>query len=238
MQQLRTTQQRDMVQALVERFGIDGSKVVFFPEEPDYPWLPGKQLAKVAQRSGQFKVVRVEHEKVMEVGSERQLHSQGTVVDLNDRIYSLPGVATVGETIAGVTDNVDPWDLADARAMRSTLDLAGVDPLAALNGPSRSPKPLDPIAANTLARISDNARIHILARDKELIVGNDFSAYRRFVAKFLNEPYDGNNSVVGFTSVQRKSFIETLERYVPAPQRSEREVPPEFADVAEEGKAN
>lgn len=238
MQQLRTTQQRDMVQALVERFGIDGSKVVFFPEEPDYPWLPGKQLAKIAQRSGLFKVVRVEHEKVMEVGAARQLHSQGTVVDLNDFSYSLPGVATVGEKIAGVSDDVDPWDLADARAMRSTLDLAGVDPLAALNGHGRSPKPLDPVAANTLARISDNARIHILARDKGLIVGKDFSLYRRFISGFLNEPYDGRESVAGFTALQRKSFIEALQSYVPAPEPSRSEVPPEFSDVAEEGKAN
>ena len=235
-QQLRTEQQRDLVKALVQRFGIDGSKVVFFPEEPDYPWLPGKQLAKVAQRSGQFKVVRVEHEKVMEVGAARQLHSQGTVVDLNDRIFSLPGVATVGEKIEGVADDVDPWDLADARAMRSTLDLAGVDPIAALNGQPATTR--DPVAAEALARIGDNARIHILARDKALIVGKDFSGYRRFIASFLNKPYDGKETVVGFDPLQRKSFIETLQRYVPGQEPATAEVPPEFAEVADEGKAN
>ncbi len=231
MQQLRTPEQNEIVKALVERFNIDARKVVFFPEDPSYPWMPGKQLAKVAQRSGQFKVVRVEHEKVMEVGAARQLHSQGTVVDLSDCIYSLPGVATVGETIEGITEEVDPWDLADSRAMRSTLDLAGVDPLASLNGEKKPARDVE--TAEAEARNNDIARIHIVAKDKGLIVGKDFSGYRKFIAAFLNQPYSGKETTAGFDPTQRKSFIEALQRYVPPPPVSD--VPEEFADIEPEG---
>ena len=130
---------------------------------------------------------------------------------------------------------MDAWDLADARALRSTLDVAGFDPLdptsvVPLNGNPLAAAAREPEAAETLARINDNARIHILAKEKGLIVDKDFSKYRRF----LSENYDGAVSVAGFDAVQRKSVIAALERYVPPFDPGS--VPPEFAEVAEDVK--
>jgi hypothetical protein len=228
-QQLRTPQQTKIVEALVERFKIDGSRVLFLnPQWPLEPWLPGKTLAAIARQSGKFKVIRVEHERVLEVGSQRQVISQGTVVDLDDRVYSLPGVATMGEKLPETEEVADAWDLADARALRSTLDLAGFDPVdpssvVPLNGKDSAPR--DPEAAEAEARVNDVARIHILAAEKGLIVGKDYSKYR----KFLAENYEGAVSVTGFDPVKRKSVIAALERYVPVFDPSS--VPEEFAEL-------
>jgi hypothetical protein len=237
--QPRTEEQKAIVAQLVERFSIDGSKILFLnPDRRTEPWLPAKQRAQIARQSGKFKVIRVEHERVLEIGSTRQVVSQGTVVDLDDRIYSMPGVATIGERIPEIDEDVDAWDLADARALGSTLDLAGFNPVdptsvVPLNGNSEQQVPRDVDAAKTLARLSDNARIHILAKEKGLIVGKDFTGYRQFIAHFLNQPYTGKETTVGFEPTQRKSFIALLEHYIPQPTATE-VVPPEFTEVADD----
>src|SRR5229473_2669223 len=107
-QQLRTARQKEVVERLVEAFGIDGSKVLFLnAKNPDEPWLRAKQLAAIARRSQLFKVIRAEHEKVVDLGARKQVIYQGTVVDLDDHIYSLPGVATYGEAIAATDEPVN-----------------------------------------------------------------------------------------------------------------------------------
>jgi hypothetical protein len=227
-QQLRTQQQQAVVNRLVQAFGIDGSKVLFLNEKNLVePWLRGKTLAAIARKSGLFKVIRVEVEQP--ILALKQVVYQGTVVDLEDRSYSLPGVATLGEKIAETDEEVNENDLAESRALRSTLELAGFDPLdpmsvvpldgsSASNAPARTPE-----AASTNVYQDDMARIHILGREKGLIVGKDYSKYR----KFLVENYDGAVSVAGFDALQRKSVIAALELYRP-------EVPDEFAGLDEE----
>ena len=224
-QKLRTSQQQAVVDALVNRFSIDGSKILFLNEDkPEEPWLRAKLLAAIARKSGLFKAIRVEVEPP--IPSLNQVVCQGTVVDLEDHIYSLPGVATRGEKIAETEEEVDEYDLAESRALRSTLELAGFDPfdptsVVPLNGEKTSVT-RDPLVAEAESRLADNARIHILAKEKGLIIDKDFSEYR----KFLAERYDGAKSVAGFDPIQRKSVIETLERYEPT-------VPPEFAQLNE-----
>jgi hypothetical protein len=235
--QTRTEQQKTIVEQLVKTFGIDGSKVLFLnPDKPTDFWLRGKTLAQIARQSGKFKVIRVEHEKVIEIGVTRQAISQGTVVDLEDRIYSYPGVATFGERIPETEEQGDAWDLADARALRSTLDLAGFDPLdptsvVPLNGKNgngeHTAAPRDPVVAEAAARVSDFARIKILSREKGLIAGKDASGYR----KFLATNYDGAVSAAGFDPVQRKSLIATLEAYQPS--FDPKSMPLEFLDLEE-----
>jgi hypothetical protein len=225
-QQLRTTQQQAMVDRLVSQFGIDGSKVLFFENRPNEPWLRANTLASIARRSGLFKAIRVEHEKYIE--TLKQVFYQGTVVDLDDHIYSLPGVATVGKSIANTGEEVNADDLAESRALRSTLNLAGFDPLDPTSvvslEKSEGSEQRDTDAARTQSRLNDNARIHILASERGLIVGRDYSKYR----KFLAERYEGATSIAGFDPMQRKSVIEALERYRPNGDAS---MPPEFADM-------
>src|SRR5260370_5457076 len=108
---------------------MEGGKGLFQRREhPEEAGLRGKQLAAIARQSGRFKVIRAEHEKVVDVGSQRQVIYQGTVVDLDDRIYSLPGVATIGEKIAATDEDVNSDDLAESRALRSSLEIAGFNP--------------------------------------------------------------------------------------------------------------
>jgi hypothetical protein len=223
-QQLRTDQQKKVVDRLVKTFGIDGSKVLFLnADKPDEPWLRGKQLAAIARQSGLFKVIRAEHEKVVDVGSQRQVIYQGTVVDLDDRIYSLPGVATIGEKIAATDEDVNADDLAESRALRSSLEIAGFDPFDPNSvvplGEFQTAATRDADVAKTESRRADIARAHIVARAKGLIVGKDFLGYRMFLKDHYNE-----DSMAGFDATQRKSLIEALERYEPP-------VPPEFADL-------
>ena len=211
--QTRTHQQKAIVDQLVDRFGIDGTQVLFFPEDPNTPWLKARQLAQIARQSGKFKVVSAEFVQYIE--PLKQVVYQGNVVDLDGRIYSLPGVATVNEKIPETEDAANVHDLAEARSLRSSLELAGFNPLdptsvVALNA-CEPAAPRDPEAAKHEAKLNDFARIHILANEKGLIEGKDHTRYRRF----LSENYDGATSVAGFDAVQLKSVIAALERYQP-----------------------
>lgn len=232
--QLRTQQQQDVVNRIVDQFHIDGKEILFLDDkDKTKPWLRARTLASIARSSGKFKVVRSEFEQYIE--PLKQVVYQGTLVDLGDRIFSLPGVATVNETIRINNQDdevVDAHDLAEARSLRSTFELAGFDPfdsnsVVPIDG-KEAAEPRDPAVAEAVARVNDNARIHILAKEKGLTDGKDFSRYRRFLA----ENYSGATSVAGFDAVQRKSVIAALERYVPA-YDPDLAVPPEFIEVAE-----
>lgn len=230
----RTQSQQQIVDQLVERFGIDGSQVIFFPEDPNTPWLKAKLLAQIARQSGKFKVVSAEFVQYIE--PLRQIVYQGNVVDLDGRIYSLPGVATIDEKIAASEEAASTHDLAEARSLRSSLDLAGFNPLdpvsvVPLNGePPAAPR--DPDIAEAAARVGDFARIKILSREKGLIVGKDASGYKRFLAT----NFEGATSAAGFDPVKRKSLIAALEAYQTPFDPSS--MPEEFADLPEaEGAA-
>lgn len=218
-QSLRTPKQKEIVAQLVERFGIDGSKVLFLNEKnPDEPWLRAMLLAGIARKSGLFKVVRVEWENYIEPLS--QIIYQGTVVDVDDRIYSLPGVATANEKHDRIDDEeINAHDLAESRALRSTLTLAGFDPFDPTSvvhlGEFKSAQ-RDVAAAEAESRRADLARIHILAKEKMLIIEgagpggkDDTDGYRNF----LRDNYNGVRTAAGFSPTQRKSLIEALERY-------------------------
>ena len=59
-QQVRTTQQDEIVRALVERFNIDGSKVIFFKEDPLKPWL--RAATAVANPAGPPPTTNTSHD--------------------------------------------------------------------------------------------------------------------------------------------------------------------------------
>jgi hypothetical protein len=227
-QQLRTPKQQQIVDALVENFNIDGSKVLFFPEDPDEPWLRARQLAQIARQSGKFKLVTVEPTHYWD--ALKQIFYQGTVVDQKDVTYSLPGVATINEKIEALGQTLDANDLAESRALRSTLQLAGFDPLdpasvVPLGDLKLADHPRDPDVIEAESRRADLARIHMLAKEKCLIVeggaangADDLSGYRRLLLQWY-----GVNTAAGFRSVERKSLIEALERYTPPAEEAENE---------------
>lgn len=227
-QQLRTTAQQKVVDQIVTRFGIDGSKVLFLNSaKPNEPWLRAKLMAAMARQSGKFKAIRVEVEPP--IPQHDQVVCQGTVVDLDDHIYSLPGVATRGEKIAETEEEVSEYDLAESRALRSTLELAGFDPLdptSVVPLGDFNPGPRDPVVAEVESRRADLARIHILGEERGLIDGKDYSGYR----KFLYDHYNKAKTAADFDALQRKSLIEALERYVPPA------VPEEFALLTQEAQ--
>jgi hypothetical protein len=234
MQTLRTNQQQEIVNRLVQTFHIDGAEVLFLnKKDPTKPWLRARTLASIARSSGKFKVVRGEFEQYIE--PLKQVVYQGTLVDLDDRVYSLPGVATVDEKIRidATDETVDAHDLAEARALRSTFELAGFDPFDSNSvvplGDNQPAGTRDVRLAEAESRLSDFARIKILARDKGLIVGKDASGYR----KFLVTNYEGATSAAGFDPVMRKSLIEALERYQPTFDPSS--MPEEFAETEPQG---
>jgi hypothetical protein len=223
----RTSAQQAVVNQLVDKFGIDGSKVLFLNErDRNEPWLRARLLASIARQSGLFKVVRAEYENYIE--PLNQIVYQATIVDLQDRIYSLPGVASANEKIsnseeasksAAGDEPINAHDLAESRSLKSTLELAGFDPfdptsvvpLGEFNPPTR-----DEAAAKAQSRLNDLARIHILAKEKFLIIEgagpdgkDDTTGYRNF----LETHYSGVRTAVGFDALQRKSLIEALERY-------------------------
>jgi hypothetical protein len=228
MQQLRTPQQNEIDNALVERFNIDGSEVLFLDEKkPTKPWLRARTLASIARSSGKFKVVRSEFEQYIE--PLKQIVYQGTLVDLDDRIFSLPGVATINEAIRidDTDEVVDAHDLAESKSLRSTFVLAGFDPFdsnsAVPLGEFKPQRTQDPAAAEAESRRADLAAIHILAKEKNLIsFAGDATKYRDFLAQH----FEGTRTAAGFDAVGRKSLIEALRHYVPPPP-----VVDEFAEL-------
>ena len=211
----RTPQQQAVVDQLVERYNINGSKVLFLNEKnPNEPWLRGKLLAAIARQSGLFKSILVKYDQF--IAPLSQVVYQGEVMDLDDHLFSLPGVGTHGEKMANSEDEVNEHDLAESRALKSTLELAGFDPLDPASVVHLGElMPRVPGEAEAESRLNDLARIHILAKEKGLIIEgarmdgkDDASRYR----KFLLDKY-GINTAAGFDPLQRKSLIEALERY-------------------------
>src|SRR5260370_17449704 len=93
---LRTPQQQTIVDALVKRLNVDGGKTLFLNEEkPDEPWLRANMLTAIARQSGLFKSIEVKYDRFIE--PLQQVVHQATVIDLEDRLYTFPGVATIAD---------------------------------------------------------------------------------------------------------------------------------------------
>ena len=213
----RTQDQQAIVASLVDSFGIDPEKVLFLnKDKPLEPWLNYKALVAIARQSGAFKQISERFVEFIPAPLNQVVH-EAEVVDPENRTYARSGVATIGETLPN-EDVPDEHSLAAARALRSALDDAGFDPTK--TGPAvlelNLPSDQHATAHELETRKKDLARIHILAREKGLILPidgdeeqSDFSKYR----KFLFEHFDGINSAVGLGPADRARVINALMEY-------------------------
>ncbi len=170
-------------------------------------------LTAIARQSGLFKSIEVKYDRFIE--PLQQVVHQATVIDLEDRLYTLPGVATIAEKMATTENEMDEHDLAGSRALRKTLKAAGVDPLERTSvvslGDFKPATPPEPAAAEALSRHADLQRIHILATEKGLISfrpdgTRDLTEYRHKLAEW----YRGETSAAGFDALERASLIEAI----------------------------
>jgi hypothetical protein len=219
------------VRRLSATYGFDPTEVPIINGEP---WLNSKQLIRIARASGDFTSIGEGFDQF--IPALNQIVHIGTVIDRDGRSYARSGVATIGEQLqagdlsrSGVITggiDVDPHELAAARALRKALDDAGFDPLApgsrvpaaalpttqevaeALGAttlvPGVQPAP-DPSATATAARLCALRQIHMLAAECGLIVGTDSSKYRDWLTEYF-----GTNSVAGMTETERASVINAL----------------------------
>lgn len=127
MQQKNLTKtQTDIVSRLVETYGIDGSRILFLnPKNPNDPWIPVSQLEIIARQIEGYRDSEVEFDQFIE--PTHQFIYKATVIDSQNRRFTRPGVATIGESpIDG--EDFDPHYLAAGRALSAALKSAGFHP--------------------------------------------------------------------------------------------------------------
>ncbi len=225
-----TTQQSELLDELHKRFGLDTNRILFLNEKDlNEPWIPPDELMSIARQHGGFELVSVVHDKF--ISETRQQVYTGMVTDLDRRSFVRSGVATIGETPAGVEIDVDV--LASGRALSAALRDAGFHPFrsgSVIDLQIKKPAQGE-LTAESSSRRSDLARIHIIAEEKGLIVktaGNtDMSKYRLVIkSKF------GVASAAVLDEPERKAVINFLENFDPAAVDDLKDVPEEFIEDA------
>jgi len=220
----RTKQQQAIAEDLARRLQIDGERILFLnSRDKEEPWLPPEALTTIARLSDRFKHLDEGFQEF--IPPLNQVVHHATFIDCEGNTFGRSGVATVGAFA-----DLDAHIIAAGRAISAALTSGGINPLrpgsvVTLSTEKGGPNFISPELAATESSRSDLARIHILAKEKGLIVGKDYSGYRNF----LRQKYDGAVSVAGFDQLQRKSVIEALERFDPAVS----DVPDEFAGLDE-----
>jgi hypothetical protein len=219
----RTRQQQAIAEELARRLQIDGERILFLSSRnKEEPWLPPEALTTIARQSDRFKHLDEGFQEY--IAPLNQVVHHATFIDCEGNTFGRSGVATVGAFA-----DLDAHLIAAGRAISAALTSGGINPLrpgsvVALAAGKGEPARVSPELAAAESGRNDLARIHILAKEKGLIVGKDYSKYR----DFLSTHY-GATSVAGFDSLMRKSVIEALDRYKP-------EVPIEFAELSEESE--
>lgn len=222
----RTRQQQSIAEDLARRLQIDSERILFLnSRNKEEPWLPPEALTTIARQSDRFKHLDEGFQEF--IAPLNQVVHHATFIDCEGNTFGRSGVATVGAFA-----DLDAHIIAAGRAISAALTSGGINPLrpgsvVALSGETGGSIPVSPVLAAAESGRADLARIHILAKEKGLIVGKDYSGYRNFLRKH----YDGAISVAGFDPLLRKSVIEALERFNPAGS----DVPDEFAGLEEEG---
>lgn len=185
---IRTAKQQEIVSRLVDTFGIDGSRILFLnPRDESDPWIPASQLEIIARQIEGYRNSKVSHDKYIRE-TEQHLYL-ATVVDTQGREFTRSGAATVGEApIEG--EEFDAHALAAGRALSAALKAAGFHPCEIDFGResenqsiSQAERPQNLAIDEATRRHNDLGVIHILAKEKNLWVGNDDTRYREELFK-------------------------------------------------------
>jgi len=231
-QRIRTPEQQQVVQQLVDRWKLDPERILFLnPRRPTEPWLNYDGLTTIATASGRFRSLS-ESFSTFVAGLNHIVHT-ATVVTVEGFDYTRSGVASIGETLFE-GDEVDEHDLAATRAMRKALDSAGFNVVKAssiiavdLNLPAQPPHTLSLDQHNAVqearTRIKDLRLIHMLAAQKGLIVPaeddpsrNDMTRYRQWLA----DNFEGVSSAAGLSPANRSIAINMLRTLADADLRT------------------
>ena len=222
--QARTEQQQTLANELAAAHNINAEQILFLNEQkPLDPWINPESLTTIGRQSDIFRSLDEGFQEY--IASLDQVVHHATFIDSDGRTFGRSGIATVKKC---EQMGLDPHVIAAGRAISASLNSGGINPLkpgsVIPNGKS-APTAVD--AANAETRRADLARIHELARKKELIVGQDFSGYRGFLVQHEFYKGDGLATAAHLKEPQRKSLIEALENYQP----SSASMPPEFAEL-------
>lgn len=212
-------QQKGIVERLVEKYGIDGSKVLFLNSKNWLePWIPPSELKSIARISGGFKRIAVRYDNY--IAATEQVICVAEIVDNDGVEYSNFGVATIGET-NGLGAEISADVLASGRAMSATLNDAGFNPLksnSVVNAEnSDNVQNVRDFGEASVKRLRDLNRIHALAEEAGLIVrredkSRDKAKYRSWLyikfPHFFNSPGEASSS--GLTESERQQVINQL----------------------------
>lgn len=208
-------EQQRIASELSAQFGFPPDMVHFLnKKKPTYPWLSADALLAIARATPTVKSIAEQFQDY--IGELSQVLHIATVILDDGRSFSRTGVARIGEKLPDGSDDWDEHYLAASRALRSTLDAAGIDP-------TKRPDAMRPVAqfaaektASTDAGLAaaemkrDLARIHILAVEAGLIVRGQNagdSAYRQFLRDRFRV-----DSALNLDPAGRQSLINALEQ--------------------------
>lgn len=214
--------QKRILKILQENFGLSDSELerVLFLNERDKvePWIPADLQEAIARQIGGFSHISVTHDKY--IAERQQVIYTATVIDTAERSFTRSGSAIVGETPMGF--EIDTDNLAASRALNLALNAAGFNPFKAGSvvtiaeaRQSLHSVPLDQnqqqlqqIEDEAKARQKDLGRIHLLAEEKGLWIGNDGSRYRQELQKNY-----GTKSAATLNRTERAAVINWLENF-------------------------
>lgn len=170
--QIKTQKQQEIVSNLVNRFGIDGERILFLnSRDENDPWIPPSVLEQIARQMEGYRSSSVQHDKFIPQTS--QTVYLATVTDSLDRIFTRSGVATVGE-IPNSVKEIDTDYLAMGRALSAALNAAGFNPVKAVKmvdfrdeaAYEQLPKKQFAVEDEAIRRTKDLGVIHALAEKK------------------------------------------------------------------------
>jgi len=208
----KTEEQQLIVNQLVETFGINGERILFLnPNKPSEPWIPPSELKTIARNFGGFQAMTFRLCQVIE--ATNQMVVEATITDKNGIVYQNFGVATYGESLPN-GETVSPEDLARGRALSAVLDDAGFNPLKsnAVISLEFSGVSTKSFANKAVSRTNDIRRIHALAKEAELIVGDNKTLYKKWLFTSFPEWFESAEkaSIEYLDQIGRKQVIDKL----------------------------
>lgn len=202
---MRTNEQQTIVNQIVEKFGINGERILFLnPNKPTEAWIPPSELKTIARNFGEFQAMSFKLCQVIE--ATNQIVVEATITDKNGVVYQNFGVATIGENLPN-GETVSAEDLARGRALSAVLDDAGFNPLKSNSVIQMNVSGVETktFASKAVARTNDIRRIHALAKEAELIVDSDKTQYRKWLFSEFGQWFSAPETA----SVE---FLDALER--------------------------
>jgi hypothetical protein len=193
---------------LAERFGIDKDRILFFNEaDPLDPWFPPDELLSIARREQSFLEIDISFHQWVP-GLDLVCY-QATVINNENRIFKMTGVAKMGEARPG---GPDEHTIATGRALGAVLRAAGFHPLksGSVVGTVASQPPSITYADEATIRTNQLAQIHILAEKAGMILEGtgdrkDMSRYRAWLTEIFGTP-----TAAALTETERAQAIAEL----------------------------